>query len=193
MHASGAKICIEGNCAPGPYCPETSIQTVSGVVIPEDSPYALISGSLSDIFPNLITGTSSDDSSDSSPTGVCPVHTEQWALEQSGMSTAISEANAAIEEAELYLYTEGRLSQAQKDRLTSLITAVRNALGASDDTKSVAAIQTATSNLLAAKREIQASLAEPSPSPSTSPSPSPSPSPSSSVTPAPSLEPSPNP
>ncbi|MBS6511679.1 MAG: hypothetical protein KH334_08340, partial [Clostridiales bacterium] len=187
MHSSSAKICTEGNCAPGPYCPEESIQSVSGVVIPEGSPYAqLDKDSLSSIFPNLVTGASSDDSPDAVPTGECPVHTEQWALEQSGMPTAISEANSAIEEAELYLYTEGRLSQAQKNRLISLITAVRNALNASEDTKSVAAIQSATSNLLAAKREIQASLAEPSPSPSPPPSPSPSISPSPEPSPSPS-------
>lgn len=102
------------------------------------------------------------------------------------MPTAISEANAAIEEAELYLYTEGRLSQTQKNRLISLITAVRNALNASEDTKSVAAIQAATNNLLSAKREMQASFAEPSPSPSPSTSPSPSPSDSSSPEPSPS-------
>ncbi len=187
MHSSSAKICAEGNCAPGPYCPETSIQSVSGVVIPGDSPYAQLGEeSLAGIFPNLVTGASSDDSPEAPPTGECPVHTEQWALEQSGMPTAISEANAAIEEAELYLYTEGRLSQTQKNRLISLITAVRNALNASEDTKSVAAIQAATNNLLSAKREMQASFAEPSPSPSPSTSPSPSPSDSSSPEPSPS-------
>lgn len=190
MHSSSAKICAEGNCAPGPYCPETSIQSVSGVVIPGDSPYAQLGEeSLAGIFPNLVTGASSNDSPEAPPTGECPVHTEQWALEQSGMPTAISEANAAIEEAELYLYTEGRLSQAQKNRLISLITAVRNALNASEDTKSVAAIQAATNNLLSAKREMQASFAEPSPSPSPSTSPSPSPSDSSSPEPSPSSSP----
>ncbi len=49
MHGSTV-MCIEGKCAPGPYCPATSVQTTSGVIIPDGSPYASMSGGAESIF-----------------------------------------------------------------------------------------------------------------------------------------------
>ena len=196
MHGSTV-MCVEGNCAPGPYCPETSLQSASGVIIPEGSPYALLSQeTLLSLFPNLASASPvTDENGNTIATGTCPVHTPEWALSQADIETATTEANAAIAEVQSFLQTEAnRLSQTQRSRLQTLISAVQSAINADSATKTAAAIQDATNNLLAVKREIQASLpdeepsSEPSPSPedsgSTGPSPEPSPTSSESEGPA---------
>lgn len=180
MHGSTV-MCIEGKCAPGPYCPATSVQTTSGVIIPDGSPYASMSGGAESIFPNLVTGTPSTDENENPVlNGTCPIHTEQWALSQADIEKATIDANNAIAEVQSFLQSESsRITATQRSRLQTLVSAVQTALNADPATKSAAAIQTATSNLLAAKREIQANLPDIPPSPSPSPSgtePVPSPS-----------------
>ena len=126
------------------------------------------------------------------------MHTPEWALSQADIETATTEANAAIAEVQSFLQTEAsRLSQTQRSRLQTLISAVQSAINADPATKTAAAIQDATNNLLAVKREIQASLpdeepsSEPSPSPGDSGSaePSPGPSPTSSESEGPASSP----
>ena len=95
------------------------------------------------------------------------MHTPEWALSQADIETATTEANAAIAEVQSFLQTEAsRLSQTQRSRLQTLISAVQSAINADPAIKTAAANHDATSNQLASPSPGDSGSAEPSPGPS---------------------------
>lgn len=105
-------VCSASGQTAGAYCPAELITTGSVVTLPPDSPYYLLTPEeILEIFPNVTSTTAplvdeegniipseTDPNADPNAPAVttCPIHTAEWAAEQSAKAAAIEAANHVL-------------------------------------------------------------------------------------------------
>ena len=144
--------CKESGKLATPYCPAEDLEERAAVIIPENSIYRQLSSSkLMEMFPNAILDYPED--------GVmpyddpkyadyyCPIHTKEWADQQSSLTSLISSSQTLINQVQT-LMEQTTLSQTATDQLNGAMADLANAC---NNSKDPATIQTAYNKLLTLK------------------------------------------
>ena len=133
-----SQICSISGEAVGMYCPAEALTIGSGVIIPEDSPYAELKPEQQlAIFPNLLIGGSAggDTNPDGTPviTHICSYHTYEWALEQERINAAKQAAQPILDSALQFRAGDAAyLTTEQINSLDSSISTLQNLMAAAE-------------------------------------------------------------
>ena len=156
---TSADICTDSGCLASEYCPESSIEHGSGVVIPKNSDYAKLSeGELKKLVPNAIVSKGDADE-------VCTVHDKKWYDNNEKLRDAIDTANSMINYATKSLSHYGeRMTDANKKDINSKVSALKKLINKKEPAiKDILDAASALEN--AVDRAIENLAPEPTPEP----------------------------
>lgn len=163
-HVSG-NICKDSGCIASEYCPESSIEKGTRVVIPTSSDYSKLSkDALLSIIPNAVISSGEEGET-------CTIHNEEWSKNNDKLTETIDYANSMIKYAESSIdYYGDRMTASQLRSINSAINDLKRIINEVEPNRT--RIMNATDKLESVVDSVIENLpsSTPDPSPTNSPS-----------------------